>query len=138
MKRLNKIGLLSMVFVLIFVFSGISTHLLAYNMSVDVDFTKSYEYLYQGGLKTEYDIGSIMPYDDVRARSGKSVEAYSGKNYRVSVYIVAANGDTRSKSRTHNAKNGATWVYTDWAEVPGVDTAKRIVYSFDGYSIEHR
>ena len=127
-----------MAFILVFVVSGISAHILAYDMSVNVDFTKSYEYLYQGGLKTHYDIGSIMPYDDVRARSGKSVEAYSEKNYRVSVYIVASNGKTDTKSRTHNAKNGATWVYTDWAEVPGVDTAKRIVYSFDGYSIEHR
>lgn len=107
-------------------------------MQVDVNMSKSFNILYSGGMRAEYDIGTFLPTDDVRAQASKSLEAYSYKTTEVRVELKNANGFMEYKYKIDYGRTGATWLYSGFtAEDGGSDTAEYVVYNFNGYTIRH-
>lgn len=75
----------------------------------------------------KYDVGSIMPYDDVRAAT--CIVSEGGNGY-AKVYLVGANGNSSSQE---DYSADASGVYdTLWCTVGSTDTATEVRHS--GYT----
>ena len=72
----------------------------------------------------KYDIGSIMPYDDVRAATRVKLESSSGY---AKVSLVGENGGRASKS-DYNADSSG-WLDSLWATVESTDYATSVTHS---------
>jgi hypothetical protein len=92
--------------------------------SVDWDLSSSYTKTPLSYAKMVYDIGSILPYDDVSAGTHTKLQGSTG-NAKVS--LTGANGGTASNA--DYSANSDGWFITDWATVGGTDTARNITHS---------
>lgn len=91
-------------------------------ISIEVDLSKSYDYNPNGWYQGYYDIGSGMPWDDVRGQT----YTYSGRNNRGRAYVcVRALNNVKATLDTQNVNENG-WCYTEWVTVPSQDYAKQV------------
>lgn len=76
------------------------------------------------GVTLQYDVGSIMPYDDVRGRT--KIKSTGGSGY-AEVSITGANGNTAFADDYSADSSG--WYDTMWATVASTDTAMSLVHA---------
>ena len=92
--------------------------------SLGVSLRSSYNKTPVSTCNVKYDIGSIMPYDDVRAATRVKLESSSGY---AKVSLVGENGGRSSKS-DYNADSSG-WLDSLWATVESTDYATSVTHS---------
>lgn len=100
--------------------------------SLGVSLKSSYNKTPVSTCNVKYDIGSIMPYDDVRAATRIKLEGTSGS---ASVSLVGQNGGTASKSDYSADSSG--WLDSLWATVESTDYATSVTHSGSTGSTSH-
>ena len=90
-------------------------------MDLNYNLNQAYDvYNTNGVVNSVYDIGSIMPYDDVRART--RADSTGGMSVTARAIITATDGQT--KRIESNQKNVSGWVDSGWVQIDGQDYAK--------------
>ena len=93
--------------------------------SLGVSLRSSYNKTPVSTCNVKYDIGSIMPYDDVRAATRVKLESSSG--YAKVSLVGGKNGGRASKS-DYNADSSG-WLDSLWATVESTDYATSVTHS---------